>query len=958
MLWTHFDFLCESPWDLSFPSHGYISALAIQLSPLTFTGLILINAIILTIVSLLHYKWKVRTNQVLEDSMLRLQAAQEIGKMGDWEYDLESGGISWSRELYELFGRDPAEGPPDLETTIGYFLPPSRELLERAIGEAVETGEARKVDIQLELEGKKRGWRHAKIIPEKNQKGRVVRLKGTVQDISERKADESALRLSEKRFKVLVDNISLGFLLLDTDGVILETNPAMARMLGENSEEDLVGNNLTEWATREACEDVLDLVRNEISSAQGDQRNVTLLDRAGREMVFQINRIAAHSPEGARIAALCNDITYREQARQLIKRQYSFSANGGNGDNERMLEEFRILQAEQEIQNEELRETQKALTQAYDRYASLYNYAPFGYISLDSNGRIIESNYAFADQIGLSRQELHGRLFLNFVPPECQKDYKQFYEGIFTTGDRAHAEIKLAKSNRQIFHASIQGVTGNSGVDEAEKCRITILDITDRIEAQLALQESEKRYRLMIENTDTGIIVLNRYGRILECNESCARIFGKQDAEQLVQSDIFEYLPWEDRKMMQDRIDICTRTGKLDSLEMRIRPGNGKQRYALISATRENTSVGPCISAIVRDISSLKKVQKEQIRFFDLSIDFFCIADMEGRFISLNKAWETQLGYSREHIINENFADYVHPDDLDNTLQALNGLNAGENILHFENRFRDASGNYRWMSWNSAPYPEEGLIYGVCRDVTEQKSAQEKMGALIAELRAANAELEEFSYAASHDLQEPLRTLSNFCGLLETDLGDSASERALEDMRHIFNASKRMQKLVSDLLDLSRAGRREIQLEEVDLNECLDECLEMLAMLIEQKGARIVSEGLPQVRGDRGMLIRVFQNLIGNALKFSGDNRPYVQLSASVEGSFNKIIVQDNGIGIDPRYQEQIFLPFKRLASYQGPDGTGIGLAICRKIVQRHGGSIWLDASNGIGSRFCFTILD
>ncbi|MFW6255962.1 MAG: sensor histidine kinase, partial [Candidatus Sumerlaeota bacterium] len=189
-------------------------------------------------------------------------------------------------------------------------------------------------------------------------------------------------------------------------------------------------------------------------------------------------------------------------------------------------------------------------------------------------------------------------------------------------------------------------------------------------------------------------------------------------------------------------------------------------------------------------------------------------------------------------------------------------------------------------------------------------------------------------------------------------LGDSASERALEDMRHIFNASKRMQKLVSDLLDLSRAGRREIQLQEVDLNECLDECLEMLAMLIEQKGARIASEGLPQVRGDRGMLIRVFQNLIGNALKFSGDNRPYVQLSASVEGSFNKIIVQDNGIGIDPRYQEQIFLPFKRLASYQGPDGTGIGLAICRKIVQRHGGSIWLDASNGIGSRFCFTILD
>jgi len=224
------------------------------------------------------------------------------------------------------------------------------------------------------------------------------------------------------------------------------------------------------------------------------------------------------------------------------------------------------------------------------------------------------------------------------------------------------------------------------------------------------------------------------------------------------------------------------------------------------------------------------------------------------------------------------------------------------------------------------------------------------------ELVVLNAELDDFTNVASHDLQEPLRTLVAFSGLLHKDLGESLPERAAQDLGFISDAAKRMQTLIQDLLALSRAGRVTKKREKVSPGECVDRALEALAMRVKDTGAEIMRDELPEVWGDSTLLTQLYQNLIGNALKFCGDQSPAIRLTAEELDGVLVFGVKDNGIGIELKYAQQIFQPFRRLHSRADYEGSGIGLAICRKIVERHGGEIWVESEPGKGAHFRFTI--
>ncbi|MGD8452838.1 MAG: ATP-binding protein [Phycisphaerae bacterium] len=224
-------------------------------------------------------------------------------------------------------------------------------------------------------------------------------------------------------------------------------------------------------------------------------------------------------------------------------------------------------------------------------------------------------------------------------------------------------------------------------------------------------------------------------------------------------------------------------------------------------------------------------------------------------------------------------------------------------------------------------------------------------------LAQKNAELDEFSYVASHDIQEPLRKLISFSELLRGDLGGDLPEAAAKDLDYITDAARRMQTLVQDLLKLSRAGRTELKRTRVSLGECVDRALTALAGRIEQTSAEVTCDDLPEVDGDITLLTQLYQNLIGNALKFvPGEQRPAVHVTAERSNGGWTLGVRDNGIGIAPEYAEQIFSPFKRLHGRSEYEGSGIGLAICRKTVERHGGRIWVESQPGDGAHFRFTL--
>ena len=237
--------------------------------------------------------------------------------------------------------------------------------------------------------------------------------------------------------------------------------------------------------------------------------------------------------------------------------------------------------------------------------------------------------------------------------------------------------------------------------------------------------------------------------------------------------------------------------------------------------------------------------------------------------------------------------------------------------------------------------------------LAEAKSVSEKQAE---DLAKANAELEQFAYAASHDLKEPVRNLVSYSTLLREDLGEDLSDDAAMDLEYISGAAQRMGKLVDGLLSLSKVGRSSMKRESVLIEKCVGESLEALRTRMLESGAHVEWDTLPEVTGDSFLLTQLYQNLLANAMKFTAGGSPLIRLTAEQTGDVWTLGVRDNGIGISPEYSDQIFAPFKRLHGVTEFEGTGIGLALCRKTIERHGGKIWVESELGKGAHFKFTL--
>jgi len=255
-----------------------------------------------------------------------------------------------------------------------------------------------------------------------------------------------------------------------------------------------------------------------------------------------------------------------------------------------------------------------------------------------------------------------------------------------------------------------------------------------------------------------------------------------------------------------------------------------------------------------------------------------------------------------------------------------------------------------------APVAQKGYVNIYGRDVTERRRAENALRLKSEELTRSNAELEQFAYVASHDLQEPLRMISSYVQLLGNRYRGKLDNDADDFIFYATDGAARMQKLINDLLAYSRVGTRVKNFETVSLESALSQALDNLKITVKDSGAVVTHDPLPVVHGDAGQLAQLFQNLIDNAVKFHGDTPPRVHVSAEIRGAECVCSVRDNGIGIAPEYTGRLFLLFQRLHTRREYPGTGIGLAICKRIIERHGGRIWVESSPGVGSTFCFSV--
>lgn len=381
-----------------------------------------------------------------------------------------------------------------------------------------------------------------------------------------------------------------------------------------------------------------------------------------------------------------------------------------------------------------------------------------------------------------------------------------------------------------------------------------------------------------------------------------------------------------------------------------------------------------------RAVETLRLSDARYRRLFETAQDGILILDAEtGQVVDANPFMKELLGYSQEEFLGRKLWEIGPFKGEDASKSAFAELQVNDR-LHYEGLPLEAKDGRRVeVEFISNAYLVDTTRFIQCniRDITERmrvnqalETANKEMAFQIeekgkradelvminAELARSNAELEQFAYVATHDLQEPLRAVASCVQLLQKRYEGQLDEKAQEFITHAVDGTKRMQTLINDLLAYSRISTDAQVFASTNCEMALQEALANLMVAISESGAVVTQDALPMVSGDATQLTQLFQNLVGNALKFRGERPPEIHIRAVRNNGDWRFSVADNGIGMEPQYFERVFLVFQRLHTRKEYQGTGIGLAICKKVVERHGGRIWAESEPGQGATFCFTI--
>ncbi|MFQ5571645.1 MAG: PAS domain S-box protein, partial [Rhodothermales bacterium] len=502
-----------------------------------------------------------------------------------------------------------------------------------------------------------------------------------------------------------------------------------------------------------------------------------------------------------------------------------------------------------------------------------------------------------------------------------------------------------------------------------------IEDITERKQAVEALRESEARLAHAQRMAHLGSWEWDIQRDIQHWSDETYRVFGLDPGETEAS---FESLMARVHPDDVARVNEATKTVAAESppppFEYRIIRPDGEVRTILAEAVLSLDDAGqPAVMAgTMLDITERKQAEEAlreseaRVRtILETAVDAIITIDEKGSVETFNTAAERIFGYSEEEIVDRNIKMLMpSPIREEHDHYIRTHLDTGKrNILGAS---REASGVRKdgsvfpiEISVNEVDFGRRKIFTGIVRDITERKRAEEALQHYADDLKRSNQELEQFAYIASHDLQEPLRKIQAFGDRIQDKYLHLLDERPQDYFQRMQSAAARMQTLITDLLALSRVTSKAQPFVAVDLGEVVSEVLSDLEVQIEQTGGRVEVGALPVVEADRVQMRQLFQNLIGNALKFHREGvAPRVRIGGEVscngEASLRQCVlsVRDNGIGFERKYVDRIFRPFQRLHGRSRYEGTGIGLAICEKIVQRHGGGITVESEPGEGTTF------
>lgn len=512
-----------------------------------------------------------------------------------------------------------------------------------------------------------------------------------------------------------------------------------------------------------------------------------------------------------------------------------------------------------------------------------------------------------------------------------------------------------------------------------------INEIKERKLAQVAQRQSERSFRDIFDASPDAIFVEDLNGKILDVNEEACKLHDCS-REELIGKTIYELTPQNQHEAVDARQPLLTK-GEVRVFESYAMKSNGDTAPIEVKVSKFNYNKKPALLLHVRDISDRLKAQnlmhkinveleskvrertadlQEMNKSLQLSEQLYrqiarniprsaiFVFDNELRYVLAEGNLIGFISLEREHIEGKSIYELFSKEQLQEvehiykwTIEGISGSYDFE-----QNNF-----SYQ-INYLPIRSDEGEIIYGMLMvvDITDLKKIQQKLESQATDLKRSNEELERFAYVASHDLQGPLRTISSYLQLLESRYSDKLQGDAKEFINYSVAGAKRMQRLIQDLLNYSRINTRPKAFTEVNLNEVMQVVIKNIESNVEASGAELRVDTLPTVVGDSNQLMQLFQNLIDNAIKFVKDRKPLVLVNVEDHKNEWLFVIRDNGIGIQQEFKEKIFQIFQRLHAETDFPGTGIGLAICKKIAHLHGGDIWFESEPEHGTAFFFSI--
>jgi two-component system, LuxR family, sensor kinase FixL len=606
--------------------------------------------------------------------------------------------------------------------------------------------------------------------------------------------------------------------------------------------------------------------------------------------------------------------------------------------------------------------TEQELADSERKYRNLYQYAQVGLFETSlKDATVLACNQRYAELAGFSSvEDATGKDILGlYVNPEDRREVGRILR------DKGHIEnhtLKLRnRSTGKIFWVQFSARYNIEG-DVAEG---SIIDVTALKEAEHALNESEYRLHRFYESGLFGVIFWNMDGKITDANDKFLSMVG-YTREELVEGKV----DWVGITPPEYAALDAQSTMELRSTGINSRPF--EKEYIRKDGTRIPILIAGAVLdderfdgvAFVLDITERRRAEEEQARLasiVEFSDEAIIGKFLEGTITSWNAGAERTYGYTAQEIIGRNISVLVPPDHPDDTGTILEHIRHGEPVIRYETVRRKKDGDPIDVILTVSPVRDAlNRVIGastIAHDISDRKKAEAQREALIRELEQKNAELERFTYTASHDLKSPLITIKGFAGLLEGDVDSSDQLQLKKDILRIIEAADFMQVMLNDLLELSRIGRIAKAPQKIGFGTIAREAVDLLAGPLAERNVRVViAPDLPVVNVDRDRIREVMINLLENAVKFMGDRQePEIRIGVDMTGKVPVFFVQDNGIGINPRYLERIFNLFERLDT--ATHGTGIGLTIARRIIEVHGGKIWAESEGmGKGTTFRFTL--